>query len=112
MSLLPGWNRDNIYIYTADVLKVVLGLSPIENHFKQGPDFITTDRKSNGLLVSGEHYNFLRKCSYLFGFNLYNLGGGKEHDKEDSEVVPISASRKVMLPLEAVAFSLQRETGS
>ncbi|MFH1648471.1 MAG: peptidoglycan DD-metalloendopeptidase family protein [Patescibacteria group bacterium] len=52
MNTLPGWGRDKIYIYPPDVLKILPpGSTSSEGSFVQGPDFITTESGSNGLLV-------------------------------------------------------------
>lgn len=50
MYNLPGW--DKVYVYPAGVLEIrPPGGSPTEGTFQNGPDFITTGRESNGLLV-------------------------------------------------------------
>lgn len=53
MSILPGWGKDKINVYPADVLDIrPPGALPIVDTFEQGPDFIAPNSQSEGLLIS------------------------------------------------------------
>ena len=51
MSELSGWGGDKIYVYPEDVLEIVPIGNQDEDTFEQGPDFISTNSESNGLLI-------------------------------------------------------------
>ena len=52
MSELPRWGISDIIEYTAAELEIrPPGTLPVEDSFEQGPDFISTNSESNGLLI-------------------------------------------------------------